>query len=347
MFASKSQNLPGAIEQAAAMYRDAAAQLPPVSEDALGRLAEHLAAGIRFSLDEPQGMRRLHEVTAGLNGVSSFGSLLPTLLDGALWLTGADFGNIQLLNPITGSLGIVTQSGFGSEFLDHFAVVDDSHSACGRAAQASAQAVIADVTTDPGFAPHRDIAAAAGFRSVQSTPLVDWTGRLIGMVSTHFQRPDRPSSPDLQIMELYGYFAGEAVAGHLGVPADDDLVGWSVISALLNPGNGQTPKAPAAPGPGDGLGDHERIPVRRPASVDETMSEFAGDVVNCLFSVGRSLEAARSIVGEGPAGDRVTAATDELDRMIRDIREIVFTLVVDRGQRPPRLSPNRWTLPPA
>jgi len=149
------------------------------------------------------------------------GSLLPPVLAGALWLTGADFGNIQLLDPATRSLRIVTQSGFGPEFLDYFAVVDDGHSACGRAAQAGAQAVIADVTADPGFAPHRDIAAASGFRAVQSTPLVDHAGRLIGMVSTHFRRPHRPAGTDLQIMELYGDFAGEALAWYLGAPAGD------------------------------------------------------------------------------------------------------------------------------
>jgi len=102
------------------------------------------------------------------------------------------------------------------EFLDYFAVVEDGHSACGRAAQASAQAVIADVTADPGFAPRREIAAASGFRAVQSTPLVDHGGRLIGMVSTHFRRPHRPSSADLQVMELYGDYAGEALTEHFG-----------------------------------------------------------------------------------------------------------------------------------
>jgi GAF domain-containing protein len=161
-------------------------------------------------------MRRLHGVTEKLQDVPRLDMLLPRVLDGALSLTGADFGNIQLLDPVTGLLRIVTQSGFSPEFLEYFAVVDDGHSACGRAAQACAQAVIADVAVDPGFAPHRGIAAASGFRAVQSTPLVDFAGRLIGMVPTHFRRPYRPPARDLRIMELYGDFAGEAVARHLG-----------------------------------------------------------------------------------------------------------------------------------
>jgi hypothetical protein len=34
------------------------------------------------------------------------------------------------------------------------------------------------------------------------------------MVSTHFQRPHRPSDRDLRIMELYADFAGEALTAH-------------------------------------------------------------------------------------------------------------------------------------
>ena len=202
--------------------------------------------------------------------------LLPRVLDGALALTGADFGNIQLLDPVTGSLRIVTQSGFSSEFLEYFAVVDDTYSACGRAAQAGAQAVIADVTADPGFAPHRDIAAASGFRAVQSTPLADYAGRLIGMVSTHFRHPYRPPARDLKIMELYADFACEAVARNLGVPAGDgpgDPVGFAVISALLDPGDGHKRGATIPPGHGDARGR----PVGRSASLENAMSQFAGD----------------------------------------------------------------------
>ena len=94
-------------------------------------------------------------------------------------------GNIQIADPATGSLMLVTQAGFGPEFLEYFTVVDgDSQSVCGRAAKHRAQTVVADVRSDPGFAPHREIAAAAGFRAVQSTPLTDYAGRLIGVVST-------------------------------------------------------------------------------------------------------------------------------------------------------------------
>jgi len=64
------------------------------------------------------------------------------------------------------------------------------------------------------------------------------------------------------------------------------------------------------------------------------MSRFAADIVHRLFSIGLSLDSARSIVTKGPAGDRIAAATDEIDRTIRDIRTAVFNLARDREQPP-------------
>ena len=300
MFAGESQTLPGPLEQAEAAYRDAAAKLP-VSGAMIARQARHFAADVRLSRDEPQAMRRLHEATGGLYDVPALSSLLPRALDGALALTGADFGTVQLLDPVTGLLRLVAQSGFDSGFVEYFAVVDDNHSACGRAAREGAQAVITDVTADPGFAPHRGIAAASGFRAVQSTPLTDDAGHLVGMVSTHFARPHRPAGLDLRIIELYADVAGEAIAAHLGDPF----------------------------GRAEGPGSLESSPAGETASLDDTMTQLAEHIVNRLFSIGLSLDSARSIAGNGPAGGRVAAATDQVDRLIREIRDHVFA---ERGQ---------------
>ena len=102
MSAGKSQNLPGPLEQAEAVYRNGAAQLP-VTGAMIARQARHFARTVRLGRNEPRAMRRLDEVTGGLGDVPTLGSLLPRVLDGALSLMGADFGTIQLLDPVTGS----------------------------------------------------------------------------------------------------------------------------------------------------------------------------------------------------------------------------------------------------
>ncbi|MBV9447165.1 MAG: GAF domain-containing protein [Streptosporangiaceae bacterium] len=304
MAMAESRNLPRLQEQVEAVYRGAADRLPPAGGEVLAWRAGHVASFIRFSLDEPEAIGHLQGMAGNLRDASGLDVLLPRVLDGALALTGADFGNVQLVDPVSGGLKIVTQSGFSSEFLGYFALVDDDHSACGRAARHCAQMVITDVTTDPGFAPHREIAAAAGFRAVQSTPLTDSAGRLIGMVSTHFREPGCPPGRDLRILELYGDLAGETVARQLG-----------------SPGSGSG----AAPGHAGEERDDPRIrPPDLLVTPQTAAAEFAGHIVHRLFAAGLSLASAQAILGKGAAGERVAVAIDELDNAIREIRTEVL-----------------------
>jgi hypothetical protein len=244
MSTNEIKNLPESLAETEAVYRDPVTQLPLVGEEMLARRVDHFASSVHFGLHEPRGMRRLHKLTKDLGTISRLDSLLPAVLAGALSLMKADLGNIQIVDPAVGTLRIVTQAGFGPEFLEYFAVVGDGDgSACGRAATQCAQTVVADIRSDPDFAPHRDIAAASGFRGVQSTPLVDYAGHLIGMVSTHFRRPYRPSDRELRIMELYGDLAGEVVTRRLGISRQHDP-GDPLISALLNGGHARQASAP-------------------------------------------------------------------------------------------------------
>lgn len=91
------------------------------------------------------------------------------------------------------------------------AVTDDDAAACGRAARRRSQVVIADVNTDAGFAPHREIAAASGFRGVCSTPLLDRRGNVVGALSTHYERPHRPSTRELAILRRLGWLLGSTL----------------------------------------------------------------------------------------------------------------------------------------
>jgi len=206
------------LEEAETIQRRSAARFRALGWDDQARRAEQFAAWIRLDLDEPRAARRLYSAARALREVPRPGLLVSKILEGALTLAGADRGNVQVLDSATGSLRIAAQCGFGAEFLEYFAVVDDDRSACGRAARGRAQTVIVDVDIDALFAPHRDIAAAAAFRAVQSTPLTDRAGRLIGVVSTHYPRPCAPSARDREIMKRYGELAGRVMADHVRTP---------------------------------------------------------------------------------------------------------------------------------
>ena len=133
-----------------------------------------------------------------LQGCSDAMFVLESALHRSLQLTGAPLGNIQLMDWRTRSLSIVTQHGFNDAFLRTFRrVTPDSGSACGRAIRTHAPIVIGDVLCDPEFAPYRALALENGFRAVQSTPLVSSSGAFLGVVSTHFPVPHRPSDREM------------------------------------------------------------------------------------------------------------------------------------------------------
>ncbi|MFF7752388.1 GAF domain-containing protein [Streptomyces sp. NPDC007971] len=214
-----SHNLVRPLEQVTASYRSARPRA--ARKVAVTQRADQLTAWVALSLDEPSALKNLQDAAAELRDVPQLAGVLPRVAGAAMALMGAEFGNIQFVDPRDDSLVLVTQSGFRHEFLDHFAVVRDSLSVCGRAAWQGVQAVSADVRDEPAFAPHQKVFRAAGVRSVQSTPLVDRAGRLMGMISTHTSQPGRPSDQDLRVMELYGQLAGEVIARHLAGHAVD------------------------------------------------------------------------------------------------------------------------------
>ena len=130
---------------------------------------------------------------------------LDEILNAAIAVTGADKGNLHRLNPETGTLVIAAQRGFEGPFLRFFSSVrSDEPSSCGGALQSGERVIVDDVTNSPIFAGHPSLDAllSAGVRAVQSTPLISSGGGVLGMISTHFTRPHRPSERELRLMDL-------------------------------------------------------------------------------------------------------------------------------------------------
>ena len=142
---------------------------------------------------------------------------LPLLLDEVLAATmalqRADFGCIQLFDDKTVTLKLVAHRGVGPDFLEHFKTVDASDtSAWVRALKTGERIVVEDVTTDPGYAAHRAVAAAIEFRGHLSTPLFErGTSKPIGMLSTFFRLPYRPKKENLRIAGLLARQAADVI----------------------------------------------------------------------------------------------------------------------------------------
>jgi GAF domain-containing protein len=173
--------------------------------------AQDRAGDLRKSSQDAQDIARLHEISIRLFSTTDLQPVLEEVLDAAISLLDADFGNVQLYDPASHSLKIVVHRGFAQEFLDYFNAVPEGTGSCGAAFKRRERVIVEDVLTDPIFRPHLEIVAAAGYRAVQSTPLFTHAGDLLGMLSTHFRQPHRPSARNLGVLDLYALQVAEMI----------------------------------------------------------------------------------------------------------------------------------------
>jgi GAF domain-containing protein len=124
----------------------------------------------------------------------------------------APLGNVQIIDWKKGYLEIISQIGFHEDFLSCFSrVTIREPSACGRVLLRRKQVVIDDVLTDSEYAPFKDVAARADYRSVQSTPLLSSSGAFIGVVSTHWPTPRRPLPDQLHMLRIMARLTANAI----------------------------------------------------------------------------------------------------------------------------------------
>ena len=163
---------------------------------------------------------RMQQISTRLLQAGDFSLLLHDILDAAIAITGAQMGNIQLLEGDV--LRIAAHRGFERPFLEFFASVPGEQAACGTALQRGERVIVDDVLNSAIFVgtPALDVMAAAGARAVQSTPLVSRSGRILGMFSTHYRRaPQQPSERALRLLDILARQAADLIEHKQGEEA--------------------------------------------------------------------------------------------------------------------------------
>ncbi len=178
------------------------------------RLADLQAVEAQLANDA-SALKQLNEASSRLWQARELHAGLNDILQVAIRLLGADKGNVQLFDASRDVLVIAAHQGFEQPFLDCFKEVSAEHeTCCGRALRSGRRMFMEDVGADEGFAPFRAVASAAGFRAVQSTPLVGRDGRPLGMLSTHFRNVHRPTTHELDLLDLYARQAAAFIERH-------------------------------------------------------------------------------------------------------------------------------------
>jgi CheY-like chemotaxis protein len=168
------------------------------------------------SMEQLAGRARVLELSAQLLREKDFTRALRKVLEVAVAVLKADKGNVLLFEEAENLLRNAMSIGFPQEFMSRFPTIQpDAPTACARAFRGQERVVVEDIHLDPDFSKlGGEVCDSFGFSAVQATPLRGRNGRMLGILSTHYDRPYRPPEEDLQTLDLYIHEA-ERVLGLL------------------------------------------------------------------------------------------------------------------------------------
>src|SRR4029077_11294470 len=124
------------------------------------------------------------------------------ILEAAMELMKADFASIQLLDPERSALKLLAWKNFHEDSAAAWEWIDaESGTTCGRALATGGRIVLEDIEANDGLADDKNLEQyrRSGIRAMQSTPLTSRSGRPLGMISTHWGQPHRPSGHDFNL----------------------------------------------------------------------------------------------------------------------------------------------------
>ena len=163
------------------------------------------------------GMRRLYELQAKLANEIDLQVAFQEVLAVACEFTGTDRGCVQFLSSDGQRLEMFVWQGYAedSPFINFFRY-EGLETGCEVARVQRKRLIIEDTVgfeglegTEAGAASYAD-----GIRAAQSTPMTSRTGETIGVISTQFRQPHRPSEHELRLLDMLAWTAAEYLERH-------------------------------------------------------------------------------------------------------------------------------------
>jgi PAS domain S-box-containing protein len=183
------------------------------AEEERHRLYEELQEAQRHTSADLEATARLQKLGSLFLQEGNLEAILIEVVDAAIAISSADFGNIQILDPESSDLKIVAHRGFPGWWLDYWDSVSRGNGACGTALERGERIIVEDVEQSPIFigTPALEIQLKAGVRAVQSTPLISRSGKPLGMFSTHYKKPHRLDEHTLGLLDLLARQAADII----------------------------------------------------------------------------------------------------------------------------------------
>jgi len=261
----------------------------------------------------------LHTLSTRLSASLDLDEVMSEVLSAAVELQEARMGIVLLVNPDRDVLTVAASVGHRPETTQRVGVVPiaEGQGSCGTAAARRQHVIVEDVEVDPLFAPFREFARWAGFRSAWTWPLLGRRGELLGVLTTHHGRPRSPSLRERRLIDLYTRYAASAIeSAQLYKQAQDEVAVRMAQEAEVRRLND----------------DLERRVKERTASLVEMVREldtFAYTVAHDLRTPIRAMQGLSNILIEdftprlGVEGRdlalRIARAGERMDALIRDL----------------------------
>lgn len=139
------------------------------------------------------------------------------VLDAATAIDDAVGGCVQVVEEENGRrfIRVILERGLKPDYFDSYRIVRSGfRTSCAQAFTERRRVVIRDVRTDPAYEELREAAESAGYRSVQTTPLIDEDSRFHGLFSTYFDRQHHPDPESLQAIDRFAHIAMLVMQSH-------------------------------------------------------------------------------------------------------------------------------------
>lgn len=162
-------------------------------------------------------MKLLQAMSTQLAQEQELESLYEKVLDSAVAIMHSDFASMQMLYPERGNGGelrLLASRGFNEEAARRWEwVSSDSRSSCSAALRKGARVIVNNVEKWDFVAGTEGLAAylRVGIHAMQSTPLISRSGKIVGMISTHWRTPHRPTERELDLFDILARQATELI----------------------------------------------------------------------------------------------------------------------------------------
>jgi PAS domain S-box-containing protein len=158
--------------------------------------------------------KQLQFISSQLLQEENIHALYEQILDAAIAIMRSEMGSMQMLHPDSNQLQLLAWKGFDPASAAFWEWVQvDSDTTCGIALKTGERAIIPDVETWESLTGSRDLDAfrLSGIRSVQTTPLISRSGRIVGMISNHWRAPHQPSEREFGLLNVLARQAADLI----------------------------------------------------------------------------------------------------------------------------------------